>query len=166
MNLSWTVSPARNLSYDHSILSIIFFLFSSPFLLHSLFFIFISFIYLSSFSWSYFVFFCLTLISHLSFSYFIAVFVQFLYFSSFFPPLLFLISLPHPTQKLSFLPRHSHSKYTHFTRYSFSENTLKDTKESDVTEVTFEPKLCTFEEEINNEMGIKEDRKPAKTYWY
>ena len=113
-----------------------------------------------------FCLFCLTLISHLSFSYFIAVFVQFLYFSSFFPPLLFLISLPHPTQKLSSLPRHSHSKYTHFTRYSFSENTLKDTKESDVTEVTFEPKLCTFEEEINNEMGIKEDRKPAKTYWY
>ena len=42
----------------------------------------------------------------------------------------------------------------------------KDTKEDELTEVTFEPKLCTFEEDIMDVMGIKEDRIPAKTYWW
>lgn len=42
----------------------------------------------------------------------------------------------------------------------------KDTKSDDVAEITFEPKLKTFEMELMDEMGIKEDRIPAKTYWY
>jgi hypothetical protein len=42
----------------------------------------------------------------------------------------------------------------------------KDTKEDDLKEATFKPKLCTFEEDIMNAMGIKETRKRAKTYWY
>ncbi|ESN99519.1 hypothetical protein HELRODRAFT_84263 [Helobdella robusta] len=47
--------------------------------------------------------------------------------------------------------------------YSSSD---KDTLNNEVKKVTFVPKLCTFEEDISNEMGIKDDRKPAKTYWY
>jgi large subunit ribosomal protein L24 len=42
----------------------------------------------------------------------------------------------------------------------------KDTKEDDLVQVTFKPKLCSFEEEIMSELGIVENRKPAKTYWY
>lgn len=42
----------------------------------------------------------------------------------------------------------------------------KDTAAKDVAEVTFEPKLRTFEMDIMEEMGIKEDRVPAKSFWY
>lgn len=42
----------------------------------------------------------------------------------------------------------------------------KDTESKVVTEITFEPKLCTFEMDVMKEMGIEEDRIPKKTYWY
>lgn len=42
----------------------------------------------------------------------------------------------------------------------------KDTSADDVTEVTFEPALKTFEMDIMEKMGIKEDRIPPKSYWY
>ncbi|XP_050295680.1 probable 39S ribosomal protein L24, mitochondrial [Anthonomus grandis grandis] len=42
----------------------------------------------------------------------------------------------------------------------------KDTKADVVSEVTFQPKLCTFEMDIMEDMGIKEDRVPVKSYWY
>lgn len=41
-----------------------------------------------------------------------------------------------------------------------------DTKEADLTKITFQPKLCTFEQDIMDEMGIEEKRSPARTYWY
>lgn len=47
----------------------------------------------------------------------------------------------------------------------FSESE-KDTKASEVTAITFEPALKTFEMDIMEQMGIKEDRVPGKTYWY
>uniref|UniRef100_A0A336MLY7 Large ribosomal subunit protein uL24m n=1 Tax=Culicoides sonorensis TaxID=179676 RepID=A0A336MLY7_CULSO len=42
----------------------------------------------------------------------------------------------------------------------------KDTKAEDASAITFVPTLETFEMNIMREMGIKEDREPAKTYWY
>lgn len=42
----------------------------------------------------------------------------------------------------------------------------KDTKAEHAEHISFYPKLKTFEMEIMEEMGIKEDREPAKTYWY
>lgn len=42
----------------------------------------------------------------------------------------------------------------------------KDTVVDVVKEITFQPKLCTFEMDIMENMGIKEDRIPPKTYWY
>ncbi|XP_018333571.1 probable 39S ribosomal protein L24, mitochondrial [Agrilus planipennis] len=42
----------------------------------------------------------------------------------------------------------------------------KDTTEKEVGEITFEPALKTFEMDIMDKMGIKEDRIPPKTYWY
>lgn len=42
----------------------------------------------------------------------------------------------------------------------------KDTTAAVASEITFEPKMMTFEMEVMQEMGIKEDRIPGKTYWY
>lgn len=42
----------------------------------------------------------------------------------------------------------------------------KCTKEKLLTKVTFDPKLKSFEEDIMDSLGIKEDRNPGKTYWY
>jgi len=42
----------------------------------------------------------------------------------------------------------------------------KDTTAADVEEVTFDPKLKTFEMDIMDEMQLKEDRNPFPLYWY
>lgn len=42
----------------------------------------------------------------------------------------------------------------------------KDTVAEVIKEITFEPKLKTFEMDIMDSMGIKEDRIPPKSYWY
>ncbi|KAJ6650102.1 putative 39S ribosomal protein L24, mitochondrial [Pseudolycoriella hygida] len=42
----------------------------------------------------------------------------------------------------------------------------KDTTGTVASEITFEPKLCTFEMDIMKEMGIVEERIPGKTFWY
>lgn len=42
----------------------------------------------------------------------------------------------------------------------------KDTLAKVVEEITFNPQLKTFEMDIMDQMGIKEDRGPAHTYWY
>ena len=47
-----------------------------------------------------------------------------------------------------------------------SEVEGKDTKADEVLKVTYVPKLCTFEQEIMETHGIKEDREPKPTYWY
>jgi len=46
------------------------------------------------------------------------------------------------------------------------ENKHKDTAAKDVESVTFVPKLATFEMDIMQNMGIKEDRVPKKSWWY
>ncbi|KAJ0171976.1 hypothetical protein K1T71_012739 [Dendrolimus kikuchii] len=48
----------------------------------------------------------------------------------------------------------------------YIENTEKDTTADNVTKITFAPKLRTFEMDIMEEMGIKEERTPAKSFWY
>ncbi|KAL3287470.1 hypothetical protein HHI36_001940 [Cryptolaemus montrouzieri] len=42
----------------------------------------------------------------------------------------------------------------------------KDTVSAEVDKITFEPKLCTFEMDLMEKYGIKEDRVPPKSYWY
>ncbi|XP_064618873.1 large ribosomal subunit protein uL24m-like [Lineus longissimus] len=64
------------------------------------------------------------------------------------------------------LPREAYELEDFVLPSDYKENAEKDTKPDEVIKVTFEPKLKTFEQEIMEEMGIKEDRKPAKTYWY
>ncbi|XP_041371469.1 probable 39S ribosomal protein L24, mitochondrial [Gigantopelta aegis] len=42
----------------------------------------------------------------------------------------------------------------------------KDTRAAEMKAVTLKPKLSTFEQDIMEQMGIKEERQPVKTYWY
>lgn len=65
--------------------------------------------------------------------------------------------IPMPTMALETIDYKSKSTY---------KEQPKDTEGSVVTEITFEPKLCTFEMDIMDKMGIKEDRIPPKSYWY
>lgn len=64
------------------------------------------------------------------------------------------------------LPGKSEETLDYKTRAGYQLNKDKDTKPSIVEEVTYEPKLATFEMDIMDSMGIKEDREPKKTYWY
>ncbi|CAG5130252.1 unnamed protein product, partial [Candidula unifasciata] len=41
-----------------------------------------------------------------------------------------------------------------------------DTKEKELTKVTFQPVASSFEQDIMNSMGIKEDRKRAPKFYY
>ncbi|XP_013788032.1 probable 39S ribosomal protein L24, mitochondrial [Limulus polyphemus] len=49
---------------------------------------------------------------------------------------------------------------------SFYLEQPKDTKSEEISKITFEPKLMTFEQDIMNHLGIKEERQPHRTYWY
>ncbi|KAK8406327.1 hypothetical protein O3P69_007192 [Scylla paramamosain] len=51
------------------------------------------------------------------------------------------------------------------TKATYTEQE-KDTTAEEVTSITFQPTLRTFEMDIAEKMGIKEDRIPHKTYWY
>jgi len=52
------------------------------------------------------------------------------------------------------------------TKAGYSANKVKDTDPGLVEEITYEPKLATFEMDILEGMGIKEDRKAGKSWWY
>ncbi|XP_064607914.1 large ribosomal subunit protein uL24m-like [Liolophura sinensis] len=48
----------------------------------------------------------------------------------------------------------------------YVENEAKDTTAKVLKKITYEPKLCSFEADIMEKFGIKEERKPAPTFWY
>ena len=64
------------------------------------------------------------------------------------------------------IPSQAFETVDYKTPEGYMENKEKDTNAADVEEITFEPKLATFEMEIMEAQGIKEDRIPHKTYWY
>ena len=64
------------------------------------------------------------------------------------------------------IPTEAYETVDYKTPKGYTENKTKDTTAKDVEEITYEPKLCTFEMEIMEQMGIKEDRIPKKTWWY
>ena len=66
--------------------------------------------------------------------------------------------LPIPSQAMETIDYKSADTYL--------ENKDKDTPKALVEEVTFQPKLATFEMDIMEKMNIKEDRVPKKTFWY
>ncbi len=52
------------------------------------------------------------------------------------------------------------------TKAGYKDNPAKDTKATVVEEVTFEPKLATFDMDLMKEYGIEEDRVPRRTFFY
>jgi len=68
------------------------------------------------------------------------------------------VEIPIPTEAAATIDYKSKAGYV--------DNKHKDTPAKDVEEVTFEPRLATFDMDIMEKMGIKETRTPAKTYWY
>lgn len=63
------------------------------------------------------------------------------------------------------MPKQAYETYDYKEKKYYTEQP-KDTPAKAVEEITYKPKLKTFEQEIMEEMGIKEDRKPSKTHWY
>lgn len=52
------------------------------------------------------------------------------------------------------------------TRANYQANKTKDTEPKVVEDITYEPRLATFEMDIMRAMDIQEPRRPGKTYWY
>ncbi|OAF70155.1 hypothetical protein A3Q56_02093 [Intoshia linei] len=48
----------------------------------------------------------------------------------------------------------------------YTENPVKDTKNYQLSKITYKPNLKTFEQDLMEHYNIKEDRKKQKTYWY
>lgn len=63
------------------------------------------------------------------------------------------------------IPKMAEETPDYKTKATYTEQE-KDTTADDVTSITFQPSLRTFEMDIAEKMGIKDDRIPHKTYWY
>ncbi|XP_045455211.1 probable 39S ribosomal protein L24, mitochondrial isoform X1 [Melitaea cinxia] len=64
------------------------------------------------------------------------------------------------------IPKSAEETMDYKSKELYVDNPSKDTEAAAATKITFEPKLRTFEMDIMESMGIKEDRVPAKSYWY
>lgn len=64
------------------------------------------------------------------------------------------------------IPSEAYQTIDYKVPVGYFENKEKDTKAPDVEEITFVPKLATFEMDIMEAQGIKEDRIPPKTFIY
>ncbi|GAB6018986.1 39S ribosomal protein L24, mitochondrial [Chamberlinius hualienensis] len=63
------------------------------------------------------------------------------------------------------IPLKSEETIDYKTKGTYKEQP-KDTRSEDITAITFNPSLRTFEMEIMDDMGIEENGTPQKTYWY
>lgn len=63
------------------------------------------------------------------------------------------------------IPHSSEETIDYKSKSTYKEHP-KDTMPDDAAEITFKPELKTFEMDIMDNMGIKEDRIPPKSYWY
>nr|ACO11461.1 Probable 39S ribosomal protein L24, mitochondrial precursor [Caligus rogercresseyi] len=64
------------------------------------------------------------------------------------------------------LPSAASETVDYKTPAGYSENELKDTPAKAAEEITFEPRLATFDMDIMQSMNITEERVPKRTYWY
>ncbi|CAK1547834.1 unnamed protein product [Leptosia nina] len=64
------------------------------------------------------------------------------------------------------IPKAAEETTDYKSKELYIENPEKDTTADEAAKITFSPKLRTFEMDIMEEMGIKEDRVPAMSYWY
>ncbi|XP_067624367.1 large ribosomal subunit protein uL24m [Eurosta solidaginis] len=69
------------------------------------------------------------------------------------------------TSRIIPIPESNNQTHDYKTPSAYIERE-KDTPGAVVGEITFQPKLATFEMDIMDEMGIVEERKPRKSYWY
>uniref|UniRef100_A0A0N5C7Y2 Large ribosomal subunit protein uL24m n=1 Tax=Strongyloides papillosus TaxID=174720 RepID=A0A0N5C7Y2_STREA len=63
------------------------------------------------------------------------------------------------------LPAEAFITYEYNEKKSYLEN-FKDTKADVVLKRTYMPKLCTFEDEIMESLGIRDERRRKPTFWY
>ncbi len=64
------------------------------------------------------------------------------------------------------VPSEAYQTVDYKTPEGYSESQQKDTKAKDVEEITYKPRLATFEMEIMEEQGIQEDRDAKPTFYY
>jgi len=64
------------------------------------------------------------------------------------------------------MPTMAEETYDYKQAKTYKENEHKDTPVKEMTVMTYQGVLGTFEMDVMDEMGIKEDRVPKKTYWY
>lgn len=69
------------------------------------------------------------------------------------------------TGRLIPIPKQAAETPDYKTKSTYLEQE-KDTKEKELTRITFEPALKTFEMDVAEKMGIQEDRVPRKSFWY
>lgn len=63
------------------------------------------------------------------------------------------------------IPLQAQETYDYKSKRIYKES-AKDTTSDVISEITFQPRLETFEMSIMRSEGMKEDRIPVKTYWY
>ncbi|XP_055387671.1 probable 39S ribosomal protein L24, mitochondrial [Condylostylus longicornis] len=63
------------------------------------------------------------------------------------------------------IPSSNEETYDYKTKSAYVERD-KDTASATVSEITFQPKLRTFEMDLMNEYNIEDNSTPKKTYWY
>ncbi|CEF68164.1 39S ribosomal protein L24, mitochondrial [Strongyloides ratti] len=63
------------------------------------------------------------------------------------------------------LPTEAFMTYEYITQEKYLES-KKDTNASDVLKRTYVPKLCSFEDEIMESLGIKEEKQRKPSFWY
>lgn len=64
------------------------------------------------------------------------------------------------------IPTSAFSTIDYQSKDSYAENKLLDTNAREAEKVTYTPSLKTFEMDIMEKMGIKEDRIPKRSYFY
>ncbi len=64
------------------------------------------------------------------------------------------------------MPSKAEETIDYKTRSKYRANKTKDTEPRVVEDITYEPRLATFEMDVMASMGIHENRKPKKSYWY
>ncbi|CAI5438230.1 unnamed protein product [Caenorhabditis angaria] len=64
------------------------------------------------------------------------------------------------------IPSQAKVTYEYLQPENYIEVEGKDTPADAVLERTYHPKVASFEQEIMNDMGIKDEKQPAPTYWY
>jgi large subunit ribosomal protein L24 len=64
------------------------------------------------------------------------------------------------------MPSKAEETIDYKTRSKYRANKTKDTEPRVVEDITYEPRLATFEMDVMASMSIQEHRKPKKSYWY